>query len=158
MVEPRYPLRKAFFNDLFCQICTFGIPLIWAVFLWEPVMLSSGLKKGAPVERKSMWKFVIPFLIVVSVVLPILALLRAKYLQGKLSDAVEVEARVTGFGMQDVNGWSRVDYAYEFEGASFEGSMSIAAVLAKKLSVGSPLPILVPRHAPKKSYLKSTYS
>lgn len=153
----RYPFWKALLNDLFCQICTFGIPLIWGVVMWEPIQILMGWKKVAPVDRKAMWNFV-PVLIIVSIVLPILGVIRAKYLQGKLSDAVEVEARVTGFGMRDVNGWTRVDYAYEFEGASFEGSASIVAVQAEKLSVGSPLPILVPRSAPKKSYLKSTYS
>jgi len=157
-IEPaRCPFWKALLNDLFCQICTFGIPLIWAVFLWDPIQILLGWKKVAPVDRKTMWKFV-PVLIIISIVLPILGLIRAKYLQKMLSDAVDVEARVTRFGMRDVKGWSRVDFAYEYEGASFTGSISIPEVLAEKLSVGFPLPILVPRSAPKKSYLKSTFS
>ncbi len=153
----RYPFWKALLNDHFCQICTFGVPLLWAVFLWEPIQILMGWKKVMRIERKEMWDFV-PALVVISIVLPILGVIRALYLQRKLSDAVEVEARVTGLGKWNLTDWRRVDFAYEFEGVSYPGTMSIPKVLAKTLDVGSPLPILVPRRDPKKSYLKSTFS
>ena len=152
----RYPFWKALLNDLFCQCCTFGLPLIWGVFLWDPVRILMGWKKVAPVERKAMWGFV-PVLIVVSIVLPILGVIRAKFLQRRLSDAADVEARVTGFGLRNVKGWSRVDYSYEFGGLPYEGSASMPTSMADRLAAGSPLAILVPRKSPGSSYLRSTF-
>ena len=153
----RYPLKKAFLNDLFCQITTFGLPLLWAVFLWDPIKILLGMKKVAPVDRKQMWAWV-PYVALVSVVLPLFGLWRARYLQAKLSGAKEVIARVTSVGSLNMKGWRTVNFDYDFDGKSFKGTASLPSLLAEKLGPGSDLPILVPPKSPSKSFLKSTYA